>query len=338
MSTTPHPTDGDLQVPDGTKPAARASTSRRTFLVAAAATGAALALGAEAGARSQAGKSSEKPAGTPVKPPPFLISIEQWSYHKALQAKKLDNLDFPKVAKVDHDIDKVELVNTFFKDKAKDDAYLKELKKRADDLGVRILLIMCDAEGDLGHKEKAQRMQAVENHRKWLDAAKFLGCHCIRVNAYGSGTPEEHQAQAAEGLHALCELGDAIGLDVIVENHGGNTSNGAWMAGLMKRVGHRRIGTLPDFGNFNIDKDTHYDRYLGVKEIVPFAKAVSAKCYDFDDKGEETTIDFHRMVKIVMDSGYHSTLGIEYEGERMSEPDGVNAMKKLLLKIRTEIG
>jgi len=214
---------------------------------------------------------------------------------------------------------------------------LKDLKQRADDLGVRILLIMCDAEGDLGHKEKAKRMEAVENHKKWLDAAKFLGCHCIRVNAYGSGTPEEHQAQAAEGLRALCELGDALDLDVIVENHGGNTSNGAWMAGLMKRVGHRRIGTLPDFGNFNIDKDTKYDRYQGVKEIVPYAKAVSAKCYDFDEKGEETTIDFHRMIKIVMDSGYHSTLGIEYEGERMSEPDGVNAMKKLLIKIRDEI-
>jgi sugar phosphate isomerase/epimerase len=303
------------------------STSRREFLGSVAAVGALAALGTRVRAQAAA-----KPAAT--KALPFTISLAEWSYHEALHKGELDHRDFTKVAKETHKIDAAEFVNTFFKDKARDAEYVKDLRKRADDLGVAILLVMCDAEGDLGSAEKAKRAEAVENHKKWLDAAHVLGCHSIRVNVYGTGTPEEHMAQAAESLHALALIADPMNLNVIVENHGGITSDGSWMAGVMKKAAHPRVGTLPDFGNFKMDDGKEYDRYKGVAEMMPWAKGVSAKCYDFDDKGEETTIDFHKMMKIVVDAGYHGHLGIEYEGPRMSEHDGVEAMKRLLERVR----
>lgn len=306
------------------------STSRREFLGSAAAWGALAALGTRARAQD-----APKPAAP--KKLPFTISLAEWSYHNALHKGELDHRDFTKVAKETHKIDAAEFVNTFFKDKARDDAYVKDLRKRADDLGVAILLIMCDAEGDLGSAEKTKRAEAVENHKKWLDAAHVLGCHSIRVNVYGTGTPEDHMAQAAESLHALALIADPMNLNVIVENHGGITSDGSWMAGVMKKAAHPRVGTLPDFGNFKMDGAVEYDRYKGVAEMMPWAKGVSAKCYDFDAKGEETTIDFHKMMKIVVDAGYHGHLGIEYEGTRMSEHDGVEAMKKLLERVRGEL-
>jgi sugar phosphate isomerase/epimerase len=306
------------------------STSRREFLGSAAAIGALAALGTRVRAQGET-----KTAAPKV--PPFTISLAEWSYHEALHKGELDHRDFTKVAKETHKIDAAEFVNTFFKDKARDDAYVKDLRKRADDLGVAILLIMCDGEGDLGSAEKSKRAEAVENHRKWLDAAHVLGCHSIRVNVYGTGTPEDHMAQAAEGLRALALIADPMNLNVIVENHGGITSDGSRMAGVMKKAAHPRVGTLPDFGNFKMDGGKEYDRYKGVAEMMPWAKGVSAKCYDFDAKGEETTIDFHKMMKIVVDAGYHGHLGIEYEGTRMSEHDGVEAMKKLLERVRGEL-
>lgn len=266
--------------------------------------------------------------------PLFTISLAEWSFHKALNSKKMDNLDFPRVAKKDFGIDAVEYVNQFFKDKAKDKDYLKELKNRCDDLGVRSVLIMCDNEGALGDADEAKRMKAVENHYKWVEAAKFLGCHSIRVNAYSTGSYEEQLDRAADGLAKLTEFGAQHDLNVIVENHGGNSSNGKWLTALMKKVNNPRCGTLPDFGNF--PKDT--DRYEAVQAMMPYAKGVSAKSYDFDDQGNETTIDYRRMMKIVLDAGYHGRLGIEYEGRRLSEADGVRATKQLLERVRDELG
>jgi sugar phosphate isomerase/epimerase len=272
-----------------------------------------------------------------AKPPTFSISLAEWSYHDALQKGRMVHADFAKVARETHKIGAVEYVNSFFKDKVRDAEYVKDLKKRAGDLDVKILLIMCDGEGDLGHADKAKRVEAVENHRKWLEAAHALGCHSIRVNAYGSGKPEEHMAQAADGLHALCVLADPLGLNVIVENHGGLSSNGAWLAGVMKKADHPRVGTLPDFGNFTIGEGQSYDRYLGVAEMMPFAKAVSAKSHDFDDKGEETSTNYAKMMSIVLAAGYHGYVGIEYEGSRLSEQDGVDATKRLLERVRGEV-
>ena len=267
----------------------------------------------------------------------FSISLAEWSLHRALRNGDLDHLDFAKTAKERFGIDGIEYVNQFFKDKAKDEAYLGEMKTRAKDLGVRSLLIMCDGEGRIGDPDDAVRKQAVENHHKWVEAAKFLGCHCIRVNAASEGAYEEQQRLAADGLRKLCEFADGYGMDVTVENHGGLSSNGAWLAGVMKRVDHPRVGTLPDFGNFRVGEDDWYDRYKGVTELMPYAKAVSAKSHDFDEQGNETGTDYRRMMKIVLDAGYHGYVGIEYEGSRLGEMEGIAATLALLKRVREQI-
>jgi sugar phosphate isomerase/epimerase len=267
------------------------------------------------------------------KKPPFLISLAQWSLNRAFFGKSLDPLDFAKIAKQDYGIDAVEYVNQFYKDKVKDKDFAAELKKRADDNGVKSVLIMCDGEGALGDADEKKRQQAVENHHKWVELAKFLGCHSIRVNAHSAGTPDEQRDRVADGLRKLTEFGASHEINVIVENHGGLSSNGEWLVSVMKKVDHKRCGTLPDFGNFG-----DYDRYKGVTEMMPYAKGVSAKTHDFDDKGEETHTDYHRMMKIVLDAGYHGRVGIEYEGGKLSEPEGIRATKRLLERILTETG
>lgn len=267
----------------------------------------------------------------------FKISLAQWSLHRALFKKELDNLDFAKTARFDFGIGAVEYVNQFFKDKAKDRTYLGEMLKRARDNGIEDRLIMCDDEGALGDPDEAKRRQAVENHYKWVEAAKFLGCKMIRVNAQSRGGYDEQMKLAADGLRRLTEFGAKAKIAVVVENHGGLSSNGQWLTGVMKMVNHPMCGTLPDFGNFSVSKDEEYDRYKGVTELMPFAKAVSAKSHDFDERGEETHTDYHKMMKIVLDAKYNSFVGIEYEGDSMSEPDGVRATKKLLERVHQEL-
>jgi sugar phosphate isomerase/epimerase len=267
----------------------------------------------------------------------YEISLAEWSLHLALFAGELDNLDFPVIAQRDYGINAVEYVNQFFKDKAEDQVYLTDLKTRAGDHGVRNVLIMCDGEGALGDPDEAARTQAVENHYRWVDAAKFLGCHSIRVNARSSGTPEEQRDRAADGLRRLTEFAAEREINVLVENHGGLSSNGAWLVSVMKMVDHPRCGTLPDFGNFRVAEGEMYDRYQGVTELMQFAKAVSAKSNDFDENGDETTTDYRRMMRIVLDAGYRSYVGIEYEGRNLSEPDGIRATKALLEKTRTAL-
>ncbi len=300
---------------------------RRTLLKTTAIAAAGSAFSALAGRSAvAAGKS-----------PAFQISLAEWSLHRALKEGKLDNLDFAKTAKLDYGIEAIEFVNQFFKDKAKDQSYLSELKKRADDLGVKMLLIMIDNEGSLGDATLSKRVKAVENHFQWVEAAKYLGCHSIRVNAASSGTFEDQMFRAADGLRALTEFADTFDINVIVENHGGLSSNGQWLSSVIRKVDHQRCGTLPDFGNFKVDESTEYDRYKGVAELMPFAKSVSAKSHEFDEKGEETKTDYHKMLKIVVRAGYHGYLGIEYEGSKHSEPEGIMLTRKLLEKVRLEL-
>ncbi len=265
------------------------------------------------------------------KDPAFRISLAEWSLHRAIKEKKeIDHLDFAKIAKTEFGIEAVEYVNQMFHDKATDEKYLADMKKRAEDHGVKSLLIMIDNEGRLGDPNEAERKKSVEKHHKWVDAAKFLGCHSIRVNAASSGSYEEQQKLAADGLHSLGEYAAKHGLNVIVENHGGLSSNGAWLAGTIKMTGMKNCGTLPDFGNFRVSGSEEYDRYKGVTELMPYAKAVSAKSHDFDDKGDETKTDYFKMMKIVLDAGYHGYVGIEYEGGKLGEKEGIMATKKLL--------
>ncbi len=273
-------------------------------------------------------------AGIAAKKSPFKISLAEWSLHKTLFAKEMTNLQFPVVSR-ELGIDAVEYVNQFFKEQAKDEKYLAELNKIAKNEGVTNVLIMCDGEGMVGAPEKEERIKTVENHKKWIDAAAFLGCHSIRVNAGSKGTYEEQQKLAADGLHMLCEYGDTKKINVIVENHGGLSSNADWLVGVMKLVDHKRVGTLPDFGNFTINRETGeaYDRYKGVELLMPYAKGVSGKSYAFDAQGNETKMDFYRLMKIVKDSGFTGYVDVEYEGSELSEKDGIIATKKLLEKV-----
>lgn len=271
------------------------------------------------------------------KPMPFNISLAEWSLHRTLWNKEIDHLDFATIAKNDFGIDGIEYVNTFFFEKAKDTTYLDEMKKRADDLGVKSLLIMCDREGNLGDPDEAKRTQAIENHYKWADAAKYLGCHSIRVNARSEGSYEDQIELAADGLRRLTEFGDTIGINTIVENHGGLSSNGKWISAVMDKVDHPRVGTLPDFGNFRIEGDEWYDRYTGMTELMPYAKAVSAKSHEFDENGDETGSDFYRIMDIVLGAGYNGYVGIEYEGSVHSEMEGIRLTNELLKKIRDSI-
>lgn len=297
------------------------SLDRRTFLSAGATTAAASL--AHSHARGLA------PSLRPRREAWFQISLAQWSLHKTLRGGDLDNLGFPAKAK-SLGVGAIEYVNSFFKDKAQDLVYLRELRQRCDDAEVQSLLIMCDGEGRLGDPDAEKRRQAVENHYRWVAAAKLLDCHSIRVNAASSGSWEEQRDRAADGLRSLAEFGEGFGIHVIVENHGGLSSSGKWLSEVMKQVDHRFCGTLPDFGNFRVQGDEWYDRYQGVTELMPFAQAVSAKSHDFDDSGNETRTDYERMLGIVKAAGYRGFIGIEYEGGKLSEDDGILATKALL--------
>lgn len=260
--------------------------------------------------------------------PKFDISLAAWSLHKMFFAKEIDQMGMVDFTAT-HGIGGFELVNTFFP--APQYAYLKQLRQRANDQNVKLLLIMCDGEGSMAQPEKAGRLQAAKNHHKWIDIAAVLGCHSIRCNTGAREGDADALDRCAESFTALLEYADAAGIDVLIENHWGLSSEPEWLMGLMRKVNHPRFGTLPDFGNF---PDT-VDRYAAVEQMMPYAKAYSAKCYDFDDAiGEETKIDFGRMMNIAEAAGYNGYVGIEYEGERLSERDGVLACKKLLEKLQ----
>ena len=269
--------------------------------------------------------------------PWFHISLAEWSIHRAIFDNTLTNLDFPRVAREEFDIEAVEYVNQLFKDKSSDAAYLNELNTVCGDHGVRSLLIMVDGEGALGDADEAARTQAVKNHYRWVEAAKILGCHSIRVNARSSGSYDEQRDRAADGLARLTEFANGHEINVLVENHGGLSSNGQWLAAVMKQVDHPRCGTLPDFGNFRIEGDEWYDRYQGVTELMPFAKALSAKSHEFDVEGNEVRTDYRKMMQIVKNAGYRGFVGIEYEGGDLDEYAGIRATKALLERVRDDL-
>ena len=319
--------------------------NRRTFIKSAAALGAVSLI-------SPALKAAAAP-----KKEPFKISLAQWSLNKRFLkragAEPLDHLEFAKIAR-SVGIDGIEYVNQMFFEKATDRSYLGEMKTRAAGEGVNSLLIMCDREGNLGAPAEADRLKTVQNHLKWLDAAAFLGCHSIRVNAASDPklSWDEQAKLAADGLHRLCVEGDKRGLWVVVENHGGLSSNGKWLTQVMKQAGHARAGILPDFGNFYTDRvrAEMYNPYEGLREFMPWVKqAVSAKSYDWDTSAGrfytenrnppvETTLDYERLLKIVLAAGYSGYIGIEYEGSKHSEIDGIKRTKQALDELRALLG
>ena len=300
--------------------------SRRSFLKSTAAAGALVGLGG-VGCATLNGSA-----------PLYKISLAEWSFNKALFAGEMDHLDFAKVAKREFGLDGVEYVNQFFKDKGNDADYLAEMRKRATDEGVESLLIMVDGEGNLGDADSNKRTRAIQNHYKWVSACKLLGCHSIRVNAAtgDEGSFEEQMKRAADGLGRLSEYAADFKLNVIVENHGGLSSNGKWLSGVMAMVNLPNCGTLPDFGNFRIQGDEWYDRYQGVEELMPYAKAVSAKSHEFDAEGNETETDYLRMMKIVLAAGYRGYVGVEFEGGE-GAVSGIEKTVSLLRRVRSEL-
>lgn len=280
---------------------------------------------------------------------PFKVSLAQWSLNKQMlgrgKAPSLDPLEFCRVAK-GLGIGAVEYVNQMFFEKAEDKAYLGEMLKRQQGEGVEGLLIMCDREGNLGDPDDAKRSKAVENHLKWLDAAATLGCHSIRVNAASDPklSAEEQRKLAADGLHQLCLKAESRKLYVVVENHGGLSSNGLWLTSVMQAADHPLVGILPDFGNFYTDRNKGelYNPYKGLREFMPWVKkGMSAKAYDWDTgagrfytedrrEGREISLDFERLIGIVVKSGYRGHIGIEYEGEKHEELDGIRRTKQVL--------
>jgi hypothetical protein len=277
----------------------------------------------------------------------FKISLAEWSLHKSIYAGKITNLDFPVIARKEFGIEGIEYVNSLFMGKGEDQNYLKDLKMRCNDNGVTSVLIMCDGEGDMGHLNEKERIKTVENHKKWLAAAQFLGCHAIRVNAYGDGPKAEVAKAAVDGLSRLTDVARTYGLKVMVENHGSYSSEDGWLSDVMRRVNKPDCGILPDFGNFCYKyKNNNWeegcelmsDRYKLTKEFMPFAHGVSAKSNNFDAQGNCIETDYRKMLKIVKDGGYKGYIGIEYEGENLDEYGGIRATRDLLLKVGKELG
>jgi sugar phosphate isomerase/epimerase len=302
-------------------------SSRRDFLAAAAVSGAGLTLGGITMPKLKAAEADTEP---------FKISVAEYSLHRMIGKGELDPRDYGPFCKEKFDVDAVEYWMGPFADKAKDLAYMGEMQKKSEDAGVKQLLIMCDipgGKGDLGNPDEKLRQVAVEEHYPWVEAAKRMGCHSIRVNARSTGSKEEQAKLAADGLRKLSEFAAPHNINVIVENHGGFSSDGAWLAGVMKEVNLPNCGTLPDFGNFY-----EYDRYQGVEDMMPYAKAVSAKSHVFDAEGNESEIDYFKMMQIVLDAGYHGYVGIEWEGAQPeSEIEGVLLTKRLLERVREKL-
>lgn len=299
------------------------SFNRRNFLTTTAAAAAGIGLRSAPSHAAQSGHEL------------FKISLAEWSLNRAIFSGKMDHLEFPAFAR--HlGIDAIEYVNQFFMDKAKDLAFLREMKKRADGEGVRSVLIMCDREGKLGDPNDAARREAVENHYKWVEAAKFLGCHSIRVNGYSEGSYEEQVRLVADGFSRLVDFAEDYDINVIIENHGGYSSNAEWVVDLMEAVNHPRVGTLPDFGNFRIDEDRTYDSYKGVELMMPYAKGVSVKPMGYDASGNRHELDLKRLMRTVLDAGYHGFCGIEY-GPEGREMEGIRELRDKLIIVRDEL-
>lgn len=276
------------------------------------------------------------------------ISLAQWSLHRALEKGEIRADNFANIAKNSYGIDALEYVNQFYVDQGTDEKFWNKMKTKANDEGVKSLLIMVDNEGELGNPNSIERKKAVENHYKWIDAAKLLGCHSIRVNAFGQADLETLKSALTDGLGNLATYGEKEGINVLIENHGLHTSDGAFIVDIIKQVDNPYLGTLPDFGNWCLNKEwgstqnnqctNVYDRYKGVEEFLPYAKGVSAKSYAFDAEGNETIIDYGRLLKTVKDSEFDGYIGIEYEGEKLSEPDGIKTTKALIEKVWKNLG
>ena len=273
--------------------------------------------------------------------PDLKISLAQWSLNKAIKAGELSGLDFAKKSR-SFGIEGIEYVSGLYTthsnllEKMTMNKLSNELLKRSNDYGIDNVLIMIDGQGSLASSNQKERSQAIDNHKKWIDFALKLGCETLRLNLSGEKNLDKWTDNSVKSLTTLSNYNKNI--NIVVENHGGLSSNGKYLANVMANVNLSNCGTLPDFGNFCLDGSPRqckkwYDIYQGVEELMPYAHAVSAKSYDFDDSGNETKIDYSKMIEIVKKAGYKGYVGIEFEGDKMSEDEGIIATKKLLEKL-----
>jgi L-ribulose-5-phosphate 3-epimerase len=269
------------------------------------------------------------------------ISLAEWSLHRSFGDGTLDPADFAAIAKETYQLDAIEFVNGFYLKQAGDESFWNSMKVRSANAGVKNLVLMVDDEGDLGDAREKTRLQSVENHYKWVHAAKLLGCPTMRVNAFGDSDRETYRQAIIDGMSRLAAYAAKEDINIVIENHGLFSSDAALIAGIIREVNMPNFGSFPDFGNWCLsakwgstqgDCDRVYDRYQGVSELLPYAKAVSAKSYNFNEKGEDTTIDYYRMMKIVKESDYSGYIGIEYEGTQKSEHEGILITKELMTK------
>jgi sugar phosphate isomerase/epimerase len=281
--------------------------------------------------------------------PAYKLSLAQWSLNKLIFSGKADPMDFAATAK-EMGFEGLEYVSQLYTSEAvnfgmKDAGLqniLNELKRRSDSLGMRNVLIMIDNEGDLSFSDEKATLTAIENHKKWVDAAQFLGCHSIRINLFGEEDPKAWADNSVKSLKALATYAAPKNINIIVENHGGLSSDAAMLASVINEVGMSNVGTLPDFGNFCLKREggvrwgapcvEEYDRYKGIAELMPLAKGVSAKSYAFDANGDETKIDYYKMMQIVKDSGFEGYIGTEFEGDVEDPVEGIAATKALIIK------
>ena len=273
------------------------------------------------------------------------ISLAQWSLHKMIKIDKtLNPIDFAQKSK-ELGFDAIEYVSTLYRpilEKLSIKEMTKKLINKSKEHDVKNLLIMVDDEGNLSSSNLSEIKEAIEKHKRWIEMASKLECHSVRVNLEGEDQLDKWKDNSIKGLSMLSEFASNYNINIIVENHGGNSSIGKELAEVIKNVNLDNCGTLPDFGNFCIKRkngslydgpcDIEYDKYEGMKDLMPYAKAVSAKSYDFDQFGNETTIDFKKMIDIVKEFNYNGYLGIEYEGNNHSESDGIELTKKLIQK------
>lgn len=272
------------------------------------------------------------------------ISLAQWSLNRAFFSKKLDPINFASIAKTSFGISAIEYVNQFYAEHASDEKFWREMAKRAADAEVQSLIMMVDEEEKLGDSNAATRKTAIESHYKWVNAAKLLGCHSIRVNAFGDGNPDALEASLVDGLSQLTAYAAKEDIHIILENHGLHTSNADFIIGIIKAVNNPYLGTLPDFGNWCLNAEwgstqktkkctNVYPPEEGMAKLLPYAKGVSAKSYSFDADGFDTVIDYPQLLQLVKNSDFNGHIGIEYEGENMSEPEGIKATKALIEKV-----
>ncbi len=294
---------------------------------------------------------TEESSGTEEMVEPFFkLSLAQWSIHKMILEDGVDPYSFAEKAK-NWGFSGLEYVSQLYNPELSDADYSEEAmaafveksNAEAKKHGLENVLIMIDGQGNLAVNDEAERDETVAKHKRWVDAAAAMGCHAIRVNLNGSMEPEEWKASAIDGLTKLSTYAKTKSINILVENHGGLSSNAALHAEVMKAVNLDNCGTLPDFGNFCIARNEDrsckeaYDKYKGVQELMPYAMAVSAKSNDFDEQGNAIDIDYAKLLQIVKDAGYTGFIGVEYEGSVLDEEAGIKATKDLMLKVAKEL-